>query len=48
MKTLVTFFVGNEKIDLETADLSEYAEGYLIDSGMTKEQISELRAKITE
>ena len=48
LKPMVNFFVGNEKIDFETADLSEYAEVYLIDSGMTKEQIAELLAKITK
>ena len=48
LKPMVNFVVGDENIELETADLSKYAEQYLIDSGMTKEQIAEFLAKITK
>ena len=40
--------VGDENVDIHTADLSEYAEHYLTGLGMSGDTIARLRSKLTE
>ena len=38
--------VGDDSVDLETADLAEYAERYLMELGMKEEQVAALKQKL--
>ncbi len=40
--------VGDDSVDIKTADLSVYARNYLLNAGMTEEQIDTLVSRITE
>ena len=48
LNPMISFLIGDDKVDIKTADLAEYTNVYLAESGMTEERIAALRAKLTE
>ena len=44
---MIRSMAGDSELDLQTADLSKAAEDFLIDAGMTPEDVSALRTKLT-
>ena len=45
---MIRVVVGDDSVDITTADLSVYARNYLVNAGMTDAQIDKLLACITE
>ena len=46
--TMLKTVIGNDNVDLKTADYGYYVEQYLINKGMTKEEITVLRNKLSK
>ena len=43
---MIKSVVNDENVDITKADLTQYAEKFLLDAGMTSEQLSSFKAKI--
>ncbi|MBR2544980.1 MAG: tyrosine-protein phosphatase, partial [Erysipelotrichaceae bacterium] len=47
LDAMLKFVVGDEKVDIKTAELSGYARSYLLKAGMSNEQIDRFLRRIT-
>lgn len=45
---MIAAVIGDESVDYQSADLSDYAEQYLADLGLSAETIAKLKSKLTE
>ncbi len=48
LDAMLKFVVGDEKVDIKTAELSSYATSYLLNAGMSHEQIDRFLRRITK
>ena len=48
LEAMLKFVVGDDKVDIKTADLSGYALNYLLKAGMSNEQIDRFLRRITK